>query len=232
MLEQTLKTGQRVHFDLYKHQNPVVNDAYERLVTGIHLQKKKNNFNLFTITSCEPDVGTTTIAISLAISLATAGRKTLLVDTDMRKGANYKRLNQEIELGLSEHLAENASLEAILCETNFLNLKYISSGKKPDSPSDIFLSQKFDDFLDTVKAAYDYVIFDSPSLNAAVDGGIVASKTSAVLLVARQYKTKKSQVKAAKRELKNVGANLLGIVINHVDQKEYKRYLKSYDYFR
>lgn len=232
MLETSMETGQTIHLDLYRHKNPIVNDAYDRLVAGIHLQKRNNGYSSFTITGCEPGAGATTIAISLAVSMALSGWKTLLIDTDMKKSSSYKRLNQEIKLGLSHYFAGEASLESIICDTNHANLHYIASGELNANAVELLCSQSFDVFLSRVKERYDIAIFDTPSLNAAVDAGILSSKTDAVILVARHDKTKVTQVRAAKRELDNVGANLLGIILNHVSKPEYKRFLKNYDYFK
>jgi capsular exopolysaccharide synthesis family protein len=223
---------QRVHLDLYRHKNSIVNDAYDRMVAGIHLQKKNSGYSTYTITGCEPGAGTTTIAISLAISLAISGWKTVLIDTDMKKGEVNKRLNQEIQYGLSDYLSYAVPMETIFCETNFTNLKYITCGPTRDNDVEMLCSNRFDQLMSHIKENFDMAIFDSPSLNASVDAGILAAKTDTVILVAEQNVTKISQIKAAKRELDNTGANLLGIVLNHVGRDEYKHYLKNYDYFR
>lgn len=223
---------QKVHLELYRHRNSIVNDAYDRMVAGIHLQKKNSGFSTFTITGCEPGAGATTIAISLAISMAISGRKTVLIDTDMKKGSNNKRLNQEIEFGLSHYLTGAVPVDTIFCETNFENLKYVTCGQIHNNAVELLCSNNFDNLITYIKENFDIAIFDSPSLNATVDSSILAAKTDAVILVAEQNKTTTTQIKASKRELENVGANLLGIVLSHVDKNEYKSFLKHYDYFK
>jgi capsular exopolysaccharide synthesis family protein len=231
MIKARSEVGQELSLELYRHQNVVVNDAYDRLVAGIHLIKKNNGYSTFTITGCQPGVGTTTIAISLAISMAVSGCRTILIDTDMKKGATHKRLNQKIDIGLSEFLTTDISLNEVICGTNIENLKYISCGKSSSNVVELLCSNRFETMISQLKANFDIAVFDSPSLNATVDASILASKTDAVILVAEQFKSQRSQLKAAKRELDNVGANLLGVVLNQVDKDEYKRYLKNYDYF-
>ncbi len=223
---------QKVHLELYRHQNAIVNDAYDRMVAGIHLYKKNNGFCTLAVTGCEPGAGATTIAISLAISMAISGMKTVLIDMDMKKRSKYKRLNQEIEYGLSHFLTGIVPVESIFCETNYENLKYISCGTIQENAVELLCSKHFDYLLSHIKDNCDMAIFDSPSLNATVDAGILAAKTDAVILVAEQNRTKTTNIKAAKRELENVGANLLGIVLNQVERDEYKRFLKHYDYFK
>lgn len=232
MMQATMKVvEQKIHLELYRHRNSIVNDAYDRLVAGIHLHKKNSGYSTFTITGCEPGAGTTTMSISIAISMAISGRKTLLIDADMKKGSNNKRLNQEIEFGLSHYLTGTVPVDTILCETNYENLKYITCGQIHNNAVELLCSKNFDSFISYIKENYDIVIFDSPSLNATVDTSILAAKTDAVILIAEQNKTTTTQIKASKRELDNVGANLLGIVLNQVEKKEYKSFLKHYDYF-
>ena len=223
---------QEIPLELYRHKNQIVNDAYDRLVAGIHRHRRNNNLSTFAVTGCHPGAGATTMAISLAISMATSGWKTILIDTDMKKGPRFKRLNQKLEKGLSDHLTNGIPLEAIISCTNIENLSYMSCGSVAENSVELLCSSKFEKLLSVIKEDFDVAVFDSPSLNAAVDASILASKTEAVILVAQQFRTKVPQIKAAKRELENVGANLLGIVINYVNRAEYKRYLKDYDYFQ
>lgn len=223
---------QKIHLDLYRHKNSIVNDAYDRMVAGIHLHEKNSGYSTFAVTGCEPGAGATTIAISLAISMAISGRKTVLIDTDMKKGINNKRLNQDIEFGLSHYLVGTVPAETIICETNYENLHYMTSGQINNNAVEMLCSESFDKLISYIKKNYDIAIFDSPSLNAAVDTSILAARTDAVILVAEQNRTTKTQIRAAKRELDNVGANLLGIVLNHVDKNEYKSFLRHYDYFK
>lgn len=232
MQDTMTAAGQKVHLELYRHRNSIVNDAYDRMVSGIHLHKKSSGYSTFTVTGCEPGAGATTIAISLAISMAISGQKTVLVDTDMKKGSNHKRLNQEIEFGLSHYLTGEASTDSIFCDTNYGNLKYITCGQVHDNAVELLCSNNFDKLMAYIKDNFDIAIFDSPSLNATVDASILAARTDAVILVAEQNKTTTTQIRASKRELDNVGANLLGIVLNQVDKKEYKRFLKHYDYYK
>lgn len=231
-MAELVTTVQDIPLELYRNKNQIINDAYDRLAAGIHRHRKNGSISTVTLTGCQPGAGTTTIAISLAISMATSGLHTILLDTDMKKGSRYKRLNQKLEAGLSDYLTTKIPVETIINETNIENLWYISCGSISENAVELLCSNKFEKLLGSLKANFDIAVFDSPSLNASVDASILASKTEAVILVAEQFKTKIPQIRAAKRELENVGANLLGVVLNHVNKDEYKRYLKNYDYFQ
>lgn len=210
--------------ELYKQKNPVVNDAFDRLMAGIHKYKSKENYRTYTVTGCHPGAGTTSIAISLAISMAVAGERTILVDADMRKDMKDKRLNQNINIGLSEYLSSEVTLTNIVCSTNIDNLVYIASGGFKNNNVELLCSDRFSALHTTLKEYFDVVIFDVPALTVTVDAGILAAKTDAVVLVVGQNRTKTTQIKAALRELNNVGGNFLGVVLNNVDKYEYRRY--------
>ena len=222
---------QRIHIDLYRDSNVFVTDAYDRLISKIPVMKETKGYKLFTISGCAPEVGTTTIAINIATSLALSGRATLLVDADIRKGLAAKRLNQDLECGMSDYLLGKVECSDAICSTNIEKLSYLACGKENGNPVMLFNSAQFDSFIEMVSSMYDYVIFDSPTLNAAVDAGIIAEKTSGVILVAGYMQTKMAQIRAAKQELEQLNANIIGILLNNVPRKKYKRYVGNYDYF-
>lgn len=222
---------QTVNIDFYRDPNPVVNDAYDRLMAKIPLIKAKTGSNLFTISGCEPGVGATTIAISISVSLSSSNWRTLLVDSDIRKDPHTKRLSQGIRCGLADYLMQQADLADIVCSTNIDKLHYISCGTLTENPVTLLNSSCLDKFIEEVASKYDYVIFDSPSLNATVDAAIIASKASGAILVAGHLQTKKGKVQSAVQEIERTGASVLGIVLNNIGRKEYKRYVENYDYF-
>lgn len=222
---------QQIHIELYRDANVFVTDAYDRLISKIPVLKETKGYKLFTISGCEPSVGTTTIAINIATSLAISKRSTLLVDTDIRKGHRGKRLNEGVECGLSDYLLGKVELSEALCKTNFEHMHYISCGKAIENPVMLLNSKQFEVFIDKISSQYEYVIFDSPTLNATVDAGIIAAKTSGVILVAAYMQTRMAQIRSAKRELEQLEANIIGVLLNNVPKNRYKRYVENYDYF-
>ena len=217
--------------DIYRPKNETLNDAFDRLVVTIHHQNRMYNHKTFVLTGCEPMVGTTTISINVAISLAMSGLKTILIDGDLRKDGKYKRLSDTVEQGLSDVLRGNLDLASAICATNYQTLDYLPSGTADDNPVGILYSPNLNKVIASLSGYYDFVIFDLPSANAAIDSNILASKVDAVVLVAKQHSTTTMQIKNAKKELDKIAANLVGIVFNNVDASEYRRYMKNYDYF-
>lgn len=217
--------------DIYRPKNETLNDAFDRLVVTIHHQNRMYNHKTFVLTGCEPMVGTTTISINVAISLAMSGLKTILIDGDLRKDGKYKRLSDTVEQGLSDVLRGNLALANAICATNYQTLDYLPSGIADDNPVGILYSPNLNRVIASLTGYYDFVIFDLPSANAAIDSNILASKVDAVVLVAKQHSTTTMQIRNAKKELDKIAANLVGIVFNNVDASEYRIYMKNYDYF-
>lgn len=217
--------------ELYRPNNVIINDAFDRLVVNILHEGKVNNSKSFVFTGCEPGVGTTTISINIAISLAMTGANTILIDGDLRKENRYKRLSEE-EAGFTDILMADCEAEDVICSTNFPALSYLPCGNSVDAPVGLLGSQNFDMFLQELYNKYDFIIFDLPSVNAVIDSAILASKVDSVVLVVKQNATTLTQLKNARTELNKVDAKVTGVIMNAVDKAEYKNYKKDYDYFK
>lgn len=218
-------------FNLYAHDNKAVQAAYEMLTGNIHILNSRQNLKTFVLTSCNPGEGKTTLAISLAVSMAGAGWKVLLIDADMRKPKAAKRLNEGSPFGLSDYLAGNKEYNEVIDETNIPKLKYLSCGSLNLNQVELLCSARFEELLAQISGEYDFVIFDAPALETVVDATIIAAKVDATLLVVKMGSTKLASLKRAKQKLVDLNANVLGTVINKVAKNEYKRYIGSYDYF-
>lgn len=217
---------------LYLHNNQVLNDAFDRIAVELRLRKERDNYKTFLLSGCEPGVGTTSVAINLAISMALSGSKTILVDGDMRKISQYKRLHDESAIGLAEYLTIHAPMEEIICQTNYNKLNYVPCGITSKNSISILCSEKMDKLIKELEENYDCIIFDFPSTNAAVDANIIASKIDATILIASQGTTSKRQINEAKKKMKRSNANILGIIVNKVEQSEYKQEVENFDYFK
>ncbi len=218
--------------ELYRCKNKVVNNAFNSVVANICLQHERNNYKSFLLTGCEPWVGTTTMAVELAISLSIAGWKTLLLDCDMRKKAEYKRIGSSITFGLVDYVRGIASEEEITCQTNWSRLDYISSGYMKDSdPLRMIYSHNLELLLSKLREKYDYIIMDVPSINSSVDSLILSVKADATIIIAALDGQNKKYLSDARKKLEKEGANIIGVIQNKVSVNEYKKYTKDYDYF-
>lgn len=223
-------------FNVYNHENRAVQDAYAMLTANIHLSGNDKSNKSLAITSCKPKVGKTSIAITLAITMARSGWKVLLVDGDMRRPIEGKRLGgnslgEDSLVGLSEYLSGGYKLSDVLCQTNIENLSYLYSGENDKNPIGLLCSTRFEELNSKVKEEYDYIIFDTPSLSSVVDASLIAAKVDATLLVVELGETSINSLRPAKQQLEKVNANILGVVLNKVKKNDYKKFLGAFDYF-
>lgn len=218
--------------DFYRNKNQVMNDAFDRVIVEVQMKKNKFGYKTFLITGCNTKVGTTTNAINLAVSMAASGWKTILIDGDLRKCSQYKRLNDVDDIGLSEYLMDKKRLDEVVYETNINLLNYIPCGRVDESPVRLFCASEMEDLVKQLKKEYDYIIFDMPSINVTPDANILSTLVDAVILVASLRETSKQQLQDAKKKLENYDAKLIGAIINKVEMSEFKRHIKDFDYFK
>ena len=219
--------------ELYRCKDEIINDAYDRAVVNIFLQKEKNGNRSFLLCGSDAGVGTTSISVELAISLSVAGWKTILLDGDLRKGSSYKRLNEDARVGLSDYICWDTSMEEIVYETNWDLLHYIPCGVGgEESPVRQLCSAKMDGLMQMLHDEYDFIIIDVPSINSSVDAQLFAVKADATILVTAMEDSKQKSLEEAMKQLKKAGGNVIGVIQNKVAMDEYKKYIRDFDYFK
>lgn len=214
----------------FKSMEPefAVTEAMNTLRTNIIYS---NEIKIINITSTFPNEGKSTIAIQLARSFAELGKKTLLIDCDLRKSSLIHRFHGDRKLeGLSELLTGQSV--KIIHSTDIDNLSVICSGQIPPNPSELLSGQKFTVFIQALKEKYDYIIMDSPPIGSVIDAAIVGRNSDGTLMVVRNDFSTKAAVKRAKQQLEQSGCKLLGVILNRVKkhQKDYYYYSGYYKY--
>ena len=218
--------------EIYINDNYILNDAFDQAVMNIHILKKQHNYKSFVLCGCEVRDGTTTVTISLASALAGSGFKTVLIDGDMRKKNRHKRLNESVKTGLSDYLMDKAYINDIIYETTTDNLFYIPSGELVNNPVRFLCSKKMEEVRDELSKSYDFILYDMPAVNAAMDAKVLAVSTDATILVSAIGKTAKSELIEAVNSLSEVNANLIGTIVNRISMKTYTSLHADYDYFK
>lgn len=221
----------RASLEFYRMDNQKMNDAVERIVVKVHTMKKKFDKKIILLTGCGPSTGVTSLSINLAMELSMARWKTLLIDCDLRKSVKYRRIAQKVSIGLSEYLSKEAEKEDIIMKTNREFLDYISCGNAGSSVVSLLCSPEMSRLMEVVSKEYDYIIIDSPSINIVSDSDILFQYVDGIALVAAIDKTTKKQLEDAKRKVSHYSDKYCGLIINQVDMKQYKAYVKDYDYF-
>lgn len=205
-----------------------VAEAMNTLRTNIIYSSEIKTIN---ITSTFPNEGKSTVSLQLARSFAELGKKTVLVDCDLRKSSMIQRFHEGRKLdGLSELLTGQSV--KVIHSTDIDNLSVICSGQVPPNPSELLSSQKFTVFIQALKEKYDYIIMDAPPIGSVIDAAITGRNADGTLMVVRNDFSKKSAVKRGKQQLEQSGCKLLGVILNRVKkhQKDYYYYSGYYKY--
>lgn len=223
--------------NLYGNTSQVMNDAIDRIVVEIYNKRKdKEHAQKLLLTGCGPQCGSTSVCIGLGISFAEAKWKTLIVDCDLRRNSNYKKLNDNTGKGLSDFLLGDdgedvADFEEIIYPTNFDNLSYIPCGQYAASPARLFCSGVMQKLLQYVNEHYDYVIFDFPSVSVAPDAQILFGEVDGIILLSALEGVTKKQIRDAKHKVQPFADKYYGMIINKVDMTLYRNHVKRYDYY-
>ena len=180
-------------------------------------------------TSCYPNEGKTDIVFQLAVEMGKAGRKTVIVDADIRKSGFIKRYNTSREVpGLSEYLSGQAEKKDIICSTGYDNADIILAGPIAPNPSELLEQGIFGDLIRGLREEYDYVLLDTPPVGSVIDAVIAArSCDGAVLVIESGLVSHKAALKTLK-QLKKSGCSILGTVLNKTDIKRDRYYFSYY----
>jgi len=226
----------------------ILAESFRSLRTNIQFSALDKNIKSIVLTSASPQEGKTSVAANLAIAMAQAGSKTLLVDTDLRKPTLYRIFGVDASPGVTELLLSNydfsetvktvadimmgkISMDKIMLTPGVDNLHIVTCGTIPLNPAELIQSQKFKSFIDEIQDQYDVVLMDTPPLISAADASILAINADAVLLVYRAGKVARGILKRAKAQLEQVKANIIGVVLNDVKAETSLDYDKYYQYY-
>jgi capsular exopolysaccharide synthesis family protein len=208
-------------------------EAIRTLRTSIQLSSTSRLSRVIAITSCQPGEGKSTLGTNLAAALAQAGKRTILVDADMRRPSIMWRFNLRSKKGLSEYLTGLETLESIVQQhPEIPTLHIIPSGSAPPLPADLMASEQMKAFIQQLRETYDYVLLDTPPVLSVTDPLIVSSLADGIVLVVRQGACTRAMLTRAAEMFRDVGAKVYGFVLNGVDSSlpEYYGYLGYYSY--
>ncbi len=242
--DRRLPTEDRTH-DLVTHYEPksMGAEAFRALRTNLQFLRLEMKGKLFLITSSFVQEGKTLNVVNLALSMAQAGNKVLLVDADLRKPSVHRVFGLSREPGITDYVLGNYhwqevtntisdvmlgdfGIDDILKTPGMDNLNVVTAGTKPPNPTEILSSSRFREFLAEANKVYDFVFVDSPPILPVADAAEIAPLMDAVFLVYTVGKIGRGVLKRAKSNLDNVDAKVLGVILNNVKPEAGPEYFK------
>lgn len=210
-------------FIVDKEPKSIAAESYRTLRTNIQYSSFDKEYRVIVVTSSEPGEGKSTTSGNLALCMAQGDKKVILIDCDLRKPSLHKKFKISNLVGLSDVMIGKEDLTTAIHRYN-KNLVLLTSGKIPPNPSEMLSSKAMSNLLETLKENFDYIILDTPPVQAVTDSQILSTKADGTILVVRAEKTKKESVQNAVSLLKKVNANIIGTVLNGIDVSRNKYY--------
>src|SRR5262245_44580838 len=199
----------------YDPSSPVA-EAYRTLRTNIQFSSLDKPVRTLLATSSGPEEGKSTTLANLAVVLAQAEKRVILVDCDLRKPALHKLFGLPNAAGLTSLLVQDDLKELPLQEVGLAGLSVLTSGPLPPNPSELLGSQRLAHLIERLKEEADYVLFDTPPVIAVTDAAVLATRLDGAILVVSAGRTRRDLAQKAKAQLERVNANILGVVLNNV----------------
>ncbi len=211
--------GKSATSELIVHEMPksVFAEAVRNIRTSVMFSIIDTSRKLIMVTSATQGEGKTFVASNLAAVIASTGKKTLLVDTDLRKPRVNKVFSVEKNPGLCNHLLGEIELESIIKSTQVPNLSIVTCGNIPPNPSEIMHSAVMEKFCNAIRERFDMVIFDTPPAMTVTDAIILSSIVDGVIITIKSGSTVKDTAKRCVSQITTNKGEMLGAVVNEVD---------------
>lgn len=204
-------------------------ESFRQIRTNLQFATVNSESKTILVTSSVPGEGKSTTATNLAMAMAQAGQRVVLIEADLRRPMVANYLGLESSAGLTTALVGSAQLEDLLQPWGPDHLYVLSAGKIPPNPSELLGSKAMSQLLHELETMFDVVIIDAPPLIPVTDAAVLAQIVGGVVLVVGAGKIKTQDLEKSLRSLNLVEANLLGVVLNFLPTKGPDAY--AYDYY-
>ena len=207
-------------------------EAYRVLRTHLLFSRKDDKLNSIVIISAGMGEGKSTTALNLATVFAQAGQRVVIVDSDLRRPTLHKILRVSNNIGLTNYLLKQNTLEQVVQTTPVPMLDFMASGKLPSSSMSVLNSSQMKELITNYKPDIlwpdDFVFFDSPPILGVSDAAVLASEVDMAIQVIQYRRYPQPMTIRAKQLIEKAGGNLAGIVLNNITMSQDEGYYYYY----
>lgn len=210
----------------YTQPKSPVSESYRTLRSNLGFSSVDRSCRSILVTSPNPKEGKSTTAANLAVTLAQAGNRVVLVDADLRKPMQHRLFNLGNQQGLTNCIIQDRDLRELVQQGEVENLDILTSGPIPPNPAEVLGSERSSAFWKRLLEDYEYLIVDAPPVLAVTDASILASLLEGVILVVRSGVTRNDLAKKALEQLHKANARIIGTVLNglNMNSSDYQYY--------
>ncbi len=208
-------------------------EVFRGLRTAVLFNARGTDHKVYAFTSPKQGDGKSTVLANLGIAFAQANRRVLIVDCDLRRPNVHRLFGMSNNVGLSDLIADERDFEDVISASEVDNLSIITSGPIPGNPAELLESFAFEQVLERARSEFDFVLLDCPPVLAVSDPCTVAGQADAMALVVRWSKDSRNEAVRAKQMLQDVGANLVGSIVNAFEARSAtygNRYADNYSF--
>lgn len=205
-----------------KQPRATVSEQFRTIRTNIMYSSVTTDIRSVLFTSDLAGSGKSTVAVNIAVAYAQAGKKTLLLDADLRRPTSHETFRVGNREGLSTLIVNDMPIREVIKGTEFELLDLITSGPVPPNPAELLSTPKINAIMLRLMTHYEMIIIDSPPILSVTDAQLLSKNANGVVLVTNVEENNRDRLNEAKDLLNKAGANILGIVLNG-RTAEYKR---------
>ncbi len=222
--------------DIAEGRSPLISDtvaqnfaeAFREIRTSVMFSSAGEGPRSVLVTSTQPSEGKSVVAANLALSLATAGLRVLLVDADLRKPRLHELMGVKQDPGLSSLLVGRAKAGECVQKSGTANLWVMPAGPNPPNPAELLGSTRFTNLVSSLGEHFDWIVFDSPPVMAVTDPSVVAHRTTGVVFVVGSEQVNRHKAMTAVQKLQASKAKILGAVLNRANVQRNPYYYSHY----
>lgn len=211
-----------------KDVEDVAVESLRSLRTWLNFALLGSKNNVLLITGPGPGVGKSFLSVNFAAVMASAGKRTVVIDADLRRGHLHEYFGMSREKGLSDAIADDTNIKQAIHETTIDGLSLLPTGSLPSNPSELLMNERFASILEGISADFDYVIIDSPPVLPVTDAAILGRLAGAALLVIKANAHTLREIEQTVKRLRQVNVDLKGVIFNDMTSSKYYGYGKYY----